>query len=505
MSSVSPGTTPLFPFWNKHSNLCNKGLWIPSTNNIKTIHKNDFNPNLKKLASNSWFTVKRSTSINNLEHKIILPLPNNQTPSIDSDFKCKKILLLPDEKQKEILDNWFYDARWTYNQCLASINSKELKIKRKELRKKWLNGANIKENFARVLRTPSAIRDGAIDDLLTAFKINFKSGKQFKMKFRSKKDLSQSITIQKKDYKRANVFSPRCFNEEGKNNGIGEYIKSTEILPAQLDHDTRLQRTKLGKFYLCILSKIEPRNENQISSTQNIISLDPGVRSFVTGYDTNGNIFEWGKGDINYLFRLGCQADKINSLVDSDKVNHRTRYNLKKKVLKIFEKIRNLVDTLHKNLAKWLCENYQLILFPEFKSSGMVRRKERKINNKTVRNMLTWSHYRFKQRLLSKVREYQQCKVKIVTEEYTSKTCGNCGIIKQNLGGNKIFRCSSCKYESDRDFNGARNILIKYLSKPKIDLWKKLNIISINKKSNIKRLVDITRGYTLADTEKYLN
>jgi putative transposase len=488
MSSVSPGTTPLFPFWNKHSNLCNKGLWIPSTDNIKVVAKNNFNLSLKKLAFNSWFTVKQSTCITDLEHKVTLPISNDQNTLIDNDFKCKKILLLPDEKQKEILDNWFHDARWTYNQCLASINSKELKIRRKELRKKWLNGLNIKDNFARVLRTPSAIRDGAIDDLRVAFKTNFKSGRQFKINFRSKKAPSESIVIPKKDYKRANVFFPDSFENYNKDSCV---IKSAEILPAHLNHDSRLQRTRAGKFYLCILSKIEPRNENQISSTQNIISLDPGVRSFVTGYDTKGNIFEWGKSDINRLFRLGCCADKIKSLIDSDKVNHRTRYNLKKKVLKIFEKIRNLVDTLHKNLAKWLCENYQLILLPEFKTSGMVRRKERKINNKIVRNILTWSHFRFKQRLLSKVREYSQCKVKIVTEEYTSKTCGNCGVIKNNLGSNKVFHCLSCKYKCERDFNGARNILIKYLSKPKINLSKpKINLkLNLNDIFKIKRVI----------------
>jgi len=483
MSSVSPGTTPLFPFWNEHSNLCNKGLWTPSTNNIKIVAKNDFNPNLKKLASNSWFTVKHSTSITDLEHKVTLPISNDQNTLIDNNFKCKKILLIPTKEQKEILNNWFYDARWTYNQCLASINSKELKIKRKELRKKWLNGPNIKNNFARVLRTPSAIRDGAIDDLHVAFKTNFKSGKKFKINFRSKKAQSQSIVIPKKDYKRANIFFPDSFEGHNEDSCI---IKSAETLPNRLNHDTRLHRTRDGKFYLCILSKIEPRNENQISSIQNIISLDPGVRSFVSGYDTNGNIYEWGKGDISRLFRLGCYADKMKSLIDSNKIVHKTRYKLKKKVLKIFGKIRNLVDTLHKNLAKWLCENYQLIFLPEFKSSGMIKRKERKINNKTVRNILTWSHFRFKQRLLSKVREYPQCEVKIVTEEYTSKTCGNCGIVKQNLGSSKVFHCSSCKYESDRDFNGARNILIKYLSKSKTTLPKKLNLNTIFK---IKRVI----------------
>lgn len=49
-------------------------------------------------------------------------------------------------------------------------------------------------------------------------------------------------------------------------------------------------------------------------------------------------------------------------------------------------------------------------------------------------------------------------------EDYTSKTCGNCGYIKNNLGANKIFECDKCKKIFDRDINGARNIYLKYLT-----------------------------------------
>jgi len=72
--------------------------------------------------------------------------------------------------------------------------------------------------------------------------------------------------------------------------------------------------------------------------------------------------------------------------------------------------------------------------------------------------------------LLSKVREYPWCKVILTEEPYTSKTRGQCGTINTKLGGNKIFRCASrcasneCDYISDRDVNGARNILIRYLT-----------------------------------------
>ncbi|KAL3664175.1 hypothetical protein V7S43_011056 [Phytophthora oleae] len=49
-------------------------------------------------------------------------------------------------------------------------------------------------------------------------------------------------------------------------------------------------------------------------------------------------------------------------------------------------------------------------------------------------------------------------------EEYTSKTCSTCGEIKDNLGGNHVFRCTACGAVLDRDVNAARNIFHKNMS-----------------------------------------
>jgi transposase len=68
-------------------------------------------------------------------------------------------------------------------------------------------------------------------------------------------------------------------------------------------------------------------------------------------------------------------------------------------------------------------------------------------------------HYSFRQHLINKCEEYG-CKINVVTEEYTSKTCGNCGYLSENYT-NRIKYCSNCKLKINRDINGARNILIK--------------------------------------------
>ena len=84
--------------------------------------------------------------------------------------------------------------------------------------------------------------------------------------------------------------------------------------------------------------------------------------------------------------------------------------------------------------------------------------------------MCTWSHYSFRQRLLFKSREYRHCRVVVTSEAYTSKTCGACGVLHSKLGGSKTFKCPSCGVCLDRDANGARNILLRVLTRKEQEL-----------------------------------
>lgn len=146
-------------------------------------------------------------------------------------------------------------------------------------------------------------------------------------------------------------------------------------------------------------------------------------------------------------------------------MNSRTRYRLKKARLRVYERIRNLVYDLHCHIVKWLCENYTFILLPTFDTNEMVKKsKRRKLSKKNTRMLLTYSFYQFKQRLISKAREYPWVKIILCNEDYTSKTCTRCGYLYDQLGGKKIYNCPSCGLRIDRDFAGARNIFIKYLT-----------------------------------------
>ena len=52
-------------------------------------------------------------------------------------------------------------------------------------------------------------------------------------------------------------------------------------------------------------------------------------------------------------------------------------------------------------------------------------------------------------------------------EDYTSKTCGQCGVLNETLGGQEVFSCPQerCGYVAGRDISAARNILLRYLTR----------------------------------------
>ena len=58
------------------------------------------------------------------------------------------------------------------------------------------------------------------------------------------------------------------------------------------------------------------------------------------------------------------------------------------------------------------------------------------------------------------------CEVVFANRFYpSSKTCSNCGCVKDRLGlGERMFRCKECGYEIDRDLNAALNLKSLYFS-----------------------------------------
>lgn len=201
----------------------------------------------------------------------------------------------------------------------------------------------------------------------------------------------------------------------------------------------------------------------EVTSSDRVIALDPGVRTFLTGF--NGNDFlEFGSGDFQRIARQCEHLDTLKSRHDKalGRKFKRRRYKLRIAMRQVRTRIKNLRSECHKQVASYLAKNYDVIVLPTFETSQMVVKKSRKLHSKTARAMMTWAFYQFSQTLQHLCNRYGSKLVRI-TEEYTSKTCTKCGHVHRKLGSSKIFRCPECGYEIPRDFNGALGIFLKAL------------------------------------------
>lgn len=312
---------------------------------------------------------------------------------------------------------------------------------------------------------PYDIKDVAVRDFDKARKAHFAKLKKMKQndptarhdatfKFRSKRDKQQSFEVRPRDLIRKKGVM--AFLALGK-------LKGAEEIPEKAEAAGRFIRDRLGRTFLALPRQIETRCESQApTSHESVVSLDPGVRTFQTTYDATGLTTEWGKDDMKQLFKLCLVADKLQSTLTAKKGAKRRSTELAWH--RVHFRIRNLVQEVHRKMSTWLCENYRVVLIPKFESSRMVKRGGRKIRSKTVRGMLTWSHYAFRAMLKEKAELFPWVTIVECDEAYTSKTCGQCGTIHTTLGGAKTFRCKACNYVADRDISAARNILLRYLS-----------------------------------------
>ena len=344
------------------------------------------------------------------------------------------------------------------------------KIPKYDLRKLILNNAPewVKE-------CPYNPKGSAVLDAHKAFIDSLKSGTKQEVagKFRSWRDAKRAIKFQPENYANGTWYSDEV---KGLSFEASEPLPSKDVEYQSRQKDQsfklRIRKQSWGQSTQLVYDKkrwfavFPVEFIPQTSDKQTMIALDPGVRSFLTGFDGE-KFIDIGNKDIAKIYRLCRFIDRLISQKSQLKgrAKKRQRQRTQAKIDSLFIRVRNLIDEGHKKVAKWLTTEYRVIFLPTFETSQMVAKtgnKKRKINSKTVRQMLCWAHFRFKETL--KFQAFKRgCTLLDVTEEYTSKTCTKCGHIHVKLGSSKKFKCPKCGHKLPRDWNGALGIFLKAL------------------------------------------
>jgi len=449
----------LEPFWNEQCLETSPRWWLPTEIGSVASPTNCLNSSFRNIKSKSWFSTKILSNPQTLNSLMTSSLLSPSTPVEQwekEDIVARKIRIYPNQHQKKVFKEWFGVRRFVYNKVLSAIENDNEKINFMSLRNKHVTLKNNDSIQPFEVNVPKDIRAGAIRDLVKNYNTAFsllkkKQVSHFKMSYSRKKD-TPSIEIPKTaiDWSQQKIGIDIYKKKELGKIKVSKRQSKKDHIPKPT-HDCRLM-CKDDQWYL-VIPMDKKRNRHPSSLKQEICALDPGIKTFQTIY-SNDNVVKISKDPL-VLKRLQQKLDLLQSLRSKKKIKQ-SRYTRNRK--RLYRRQSNLINELHFKTASYLTDNYKTIILPTFESQKMTKNSKRRQAN---RNLLELQHYKFKERLKEKCLQ-RNCQLHICTEEYTSKTCGRCGKIEA-LKNYDVFECYQCGLKIDRDTNGARNIMLKYL------------------------------------------
>ena len=383
----------------------------------------------------------------------------------DTVRKSRKIRLYPDAGQRAELRRWFGAARYAYNQTVELLTSEgappAVKTKIRDIvlpaLPPWHRSA------------PREVLVGAVFDACRAVSAakkrntalardkarGLRQDEDFtRVRFRSRKNPRQTFTVQ-----------ANCVSDKGiYRTKLGD-IKMAEELPVPENRNICRLTLRHGQYHLAVPydDKLPSQRENQAR----VVALDPGVRSFLSWYCAE-SVGKIGEGA---FFRIQRLCERLDDLLSrSAKSPSRKRRNMRRAAGRMRIRIENLIQELHRQAARFLVGNFDVVLLPAFETSEMVERGRRRIRSKTVRNLLSLAHYRFGMFLQHKAAEFDVT-ILSVNEAYTTKTVSWTGEVLEDVGGASVIAGSDGE-RMDRDYNGARGIYLRALGDtPALRSW----------------------------------
>jgi putative transposase len=494
------------PYWTDFCAEISSQLSLPVVTDSHGLDLSLYSTWSSKTVDKSWFSTKLYT------------VPNQNYPAIYSQSftslvaecrtsestprKSRKIYLKLTPQQKAILKQWFGVSRFVYNTTIKLLQDGSVKANWKAIKGNILNGL---PDWCK--EVPYQIKSIAIKDACKAVsnaKKKYKDGGGIsKCRFRSRKDSVQSCYIPKSAVKAEGIYHtilgktsykealPSSFGDCRLVFAYGDYYLTVPEESPQLTTDNQGSQCVAQSSALRSQCVAEPvlktgfpsqdksvgvppveapgvgfpplwrlRRVAPVEATGvRVVALDPGIRTFLTFFSETS--FGWLGDAANIRIQKLCfDLDKLISKIS--KAKSRQKKRLKTAATRLRGKIKNLVSELHKKTAHFLVTNFDVVLLPTFETSQMAKKAKRRIKSKSVRQMLTLSHYQFKQFLKHKAFEHSKV-VLDVNEAYTSKTVSWTGEIVNNLGGSKTIKSPSTQQKMDTDLNGARGVFLRAL------------------------------------------
>ena len=372
--------------------------------------------------------------------------------------KAFKYRIYPTEEQKVLLSKMFGCSRFVWNHFLNKEKTNYLNNKEKSEEERTRNYLGFyencrsltqfkkEENTAFLKEANSQSLQSTLKDLETAYKRFFNGIAKFP-KFKSKQN-RQSITIpQHLSIEQDKLYIPK-FQEGIKINVHrpyeGRIITST------------LSKTPTNKYFVSVVC--ETNNIEQYPKNDNIVGIDLGIKSFAvcsdgTSYNRKEKFLHAQEKKLKYLQRQASNTKKKKGIAKPKTKGSNNQKKAFKKVADVHESITNKrTDFLQKTSTEIVKKN-NIIVIEDLSVKNMVK------NHKLAKAISDCSWSRFVSMIEYKSKWHDRKVVKINRFFPSSKTCFNCGWIKEDLTlKDREWVCQNCGVVHDRDHNAAQNI-----------------------------------------------
>jgi putative transposase len=203
-----------------------------------------------------------------------------------------------------------------------------------------------------------------------------------------------------------------------------------------------IHRSATGKWYVSFSCEVEPE---RLPESPDHVGIDVGLKTFVTL--SNGEAIENPR-----FFRKEEQAlAKVQRKLSSQAYGTPERRKHRKAVARVHERIQFRHANFTHQHSRSIVNRFGVIAVEDLQVNRMIH------NHCLAKSIADASWSAFFSQLAAKAEEAGRMLVK-VNPVYTSQTCSVCGHRQKMPLDIRIFACSCCHVQLDRDLNAARNI-----------------------------------------------
>ncbi|BCU67589.1 transposase [Sulfolobales archaeon HS-7] len=187
----------------------------------------------------------------------------------------------------------------------------------------------------------------------------------------------------------------------------------------------------------------------KLAKVNKVTALDVGIKTLIMTsegeYFPNVKPYEKALRKVRHLHRI----------LSRKKFLSKNWFKAKVKLAKAYEHLKNFRRDLYMKLGKHFARNYDAVVMEDINVKRLVGRSLRK----TRMRLHDVAFNEFKTVLKYQMEKHGKS-IALVDPGYTSKTCANCGYVKEDLTlSDRIFSCPKCGWVTDRDYNASLNIL----------------------------------------------